>query len=63
MIHGVIKYDCSSKGKFSGTLKLHNNPSSFDITTDNVVLRGSVLIKSKQVDVLVLNVGMDCIGM
>ena len=63
-LSGIVKWESSSSGNFSGTLKLNENPSAFEITMENIILRGSTIYYTKdshaQILCLVLNVGDQC---
>lgn len=63
-ITGTIKLE-NSAHSISGTLKLEENPSAFQITMDNIILRGSRISHTQdgqtQILCLVLNVGDQCI--
>ncbi|CDW78012.1 adenylate and guanylate cyclase catalytic domain containing protein [Stylonychia lemnae] len=61
-ISGLLKYEYNYNGFFSGTYKLYNNPAAFQLTMENVALRGSYLVQTQAVVCLVLNVGTLCMG-
>jgi len=65
-LSGNLKWECSPNGNFSGTLKLNDNPSAFEITMENIILRGSSIYHAHDCHThilcLVLNVGDECIA-
>ena len=64
-LSGIMKWESSNSGYIVGTLKLNDNPSAFEITMENIILRGSTVYFTKETQTqlicLVLNVGDECV--
>ena len=64
-LSGILKWESSNSGHFSGTLKLNDNPAAFELKMENIILRGSTVYFTQETQTqllcLVLNVGDECI--
>lgn len=61
-ISGTVKYEYNFLGYFNGNFRHNNHPAPFNLSMDNVVVKGSRLCLTKSVIVLVLNVETHAIG-
>lgn len=61
-LSGQIRWECTNKTSYTGSLKLNENPAAFEFKSEHVVERGSFIYLTDQIICMVINVGDQCQG-